>query len=70
MKVNLYVDLQEIRTIEWVNASGLLYQFLNDRKGISSSRSKPEIKSLWLVSQRLHILLHGKKWATSRKSIS
>jgi hypothetical protein len=61
MKVHLYVDLRGICSIRWANAQGLLFQFNNDRKGLSAARSNPEMKSLWdLASQTSLVADHGK----------
>jgi hypothetical protein len=59
MKVHIYVHLQEIGSIRWANAQGLLY---NDRKGISAARSHLELKSFWdLASKSSSILGHAKR---------
>jgi hypothetical protein len=45
MKVHLYVDLQEICPIGWVNAQEPLGYVISDRKGILVLQSNPGRKS-------------------------
>jgi hypothetical protein len=53
MKVDLYVDLQEICLVGWANCPGILKLFI-DRKDISAPKSNPEMKFLGTLPLRAH----------------
>jgi hypothetical protein len=61
MKAHLYVDLQEICSIEWVMPT-VFRLCNNDRKSMSAAGGSPEMKSLWMLPLRERPPLAMQKW--------